>query len=300
METRLRQEGQNLGYWQELDNGLHQIQLIFNEPSDTGIHNALDEYWDSLQELSKHPENEATRAVVVQRAEVLAETIRHIQGQLIALRDNMNETVSVYVSRINSIGQQIAQLNEEIGKVSNSGNNPNDLLDKRDVLLEELSQIVNIEVVADSNNMVSVSISGVSLVQRSQYFGLKVVANEDADLGYRQQQIVWEDTNSPAEVRNGELKAVLELRDGEIQNHIDALNEWTKQFVVTVNAVHRSGYNLLGAEPGDFFVGLEHRDVASNIRVNADLIADPNHRCWLSHEFNNTELGGVMAIMRYD
>ena len=168
----------NLGYWQELDNGLHQIQLIFNEPSDTGIHNALDEYWDSLQELSKHPENEATRAVVVQRAEVLAETIRHIQGQLIALRDNMNETVSVYVSRINSIGQQIAQLNEEIGKVSNSGNNPNDLLDKRDVLLEELSQIVNIEVVADSNNMVSVSISGVSLVQRSQYFGLKVVANE--------------------------------------------------------------------------------------------------------------------------
>ena len=119
-----------------------------------------------LQDLSYGADNDSVREVVVQQAEVLVEAIL-ILVQLQSLRADLNNNVQVLVSKVNTLARQIADLNNQIGKVSATGSHPNDLLDQRDMLLEELSKIADIEVVDDHANMVVVTLNGVGLVQRS-------------------------------------------------------------------------------------------------------------------------------------
>ncbi|NLM68829.1 MAG: flagellar hook-associated protein FlgK [Firmicutes bacterium] len=255
IEMRLRQEKHNVNYWQTISDGLEQVELIFNEPSDNGIHYALELYLDSLQDLSINPENEAVRSVVLQRAEVLAEAVQHVRFQLGKLRDNMNGLVSIKVNEINSYAERIAELNRQIVKVNAAGYQPNDLMDQRDQLLQELSELTNIEVVADEYGAVSVSISGATLVQRTEVFKLKVVSsNEPIIPQYDRVEVVWEGANSKAEFNRGELAGILKFRDEYIQDYIYELNKWTADFMNTVNSIHMQGYDLDGNTGNSFFV----------------------------------------------
>ena len=253
IETRLRHEKHNHNYWQALSDGLEQVELIFNEPSDSGIHYALDLFWDSLNELSKNPENEATREVVLQRGEVLAESVRHVRFQLGKLRDNMNGVIDVKVNEINSIAARIAELNKQIVKVNVSGYQPNDLMDKRDELLQELSEIVNIETVCDQFGAVTVSISGATIVQRNEVFTLGVRSSEeDVFPNYDRQEVIWQGSNVPAEITGGELFGIISFRDNEIQDFITDLNVWTANLINEVNSRHEKGYDL-NSDPGKAF-----------------------------------------------
>ena len=258
VEMRLRQEQHNVNYWQTISDGLEQVELIFNEPSDNGIHHALELYWDSLQDLSLSPENEAVRSVVLQRAEVLAEAVQHVRFQLGKLRDNMNNLVQVKVSEINSYAQRIADLNRQIVKVNAAGYQPNDLLDQRDQLLQELSELTNIEVVTDTYGSVTVSISGATLVQRTEVFELKVVSSNDPIIPqYDRVEVVWEGANSKAEFNKGELAGILNFRDDYIQDYITELNQWTADFMHNVNSIHMQGYDLEGGTGRPFFVTVD-------------------------------------------
>lgn len=299
VEMRLRQENHNLGYWQTLKDGLTQVELIFNEPSEHGIHQALNKFWDSLSELSRNPESDANRTVVLQTAEALAESIRHVRSQLGKQRDNMNTIAEIKVSEINTIAQQIADLNKQISKVVVAGYQANDLLDKRDELLQQLSQITNIEVVESESQQITVSISGATLVDRTRTYALETAKN--FDLGYERVEVIWQGSNAPVHVTSGELYGLLVFRDGTdnfpgVQGYIDQLNEWTANFINTVNEIHRQGYDL-DSNPGqDFFVVdvlggtpdpvTKEHDPSLLIRVN---ITDPNQIA-ASNELHNGEV----------
>ncbi len=313
IETRLRQENHNYGYWKSMQEGLSQIELIFNEPSENNIHHALDMYWDSLQQVSKDPENESIRTVVLQRASVVAETIRHSRSQLGRLRDNMNGLVNVKVDEINSLAERIAQLNEQIGKVSSSGNNPNDLLDKRDELLQRLSEITNIEVMEDSTNMVMVSIGGATLVQRNQTTPLTVkVSNEGIIPQYERQEVVWSGMGTPVEITAGELGGILLFRDQEVQGFIEQLNDWTADLINAVNHIHQQGYSLNDLPGTVFFVAEQPEDQGAidldddpslTIRLN---IASPRDIAASAHQIagetviGNGEIALELASLRYN
>ena len=193
IEMRLRQEQHNLNYWEMISDGLEQVELIYNEPSENGIHHALELFWDAWQELSINPHSEAVRSVVLQRGEVVASAINHVRYQLGKLRDNYNDLVAVKVDEINSYAERIAELNRDIVKVIASGYQPNDLMDQRDQLLQELSEIANIEVVVDKFGAVSVSISGATLVQRTEVFKLDVRPAATASVPpYDRVEVIWE------------------------------------------------------------------------------------------------------------
>lgn len=278
VETRIRQESPHLAYWETLQRGLSQVELFFGEPGESGISAALDQFWDSLQDLSHGADSDSVREVVVQRAEVLVEAIRNTRNQLQSLRADLNDNVDVLVSKINTLAQQIADLNNQIGKVSATGNHPNDLMDQRDLLLEELSQIAEIEVVDDHANMVTVTLNGVSLVQRSAAYRLETYRVPEPKLGYDRYQIRWQGTGSPAVIKSGELGATLALRDEEVQNYIDDLDKWTWDFAEAFNKIHREGFTLDGKTGIDFFEfassSMPH-GAALEIRVNEDITEDP-------------------------
>ncbi|MEK5146245.1 flagellar hook-associated protein FlgK [Psychrobacillus sp. FSL K6-4615] len=146
IDRQLRQETNQLGYWDSKSKAITQIEDIMSEPSEFGLNKSLDLFWNSLQELSTSPENAGTRKVVTERGVTAAESFNYIHKQLIEVQGNLKNEIDISTKDINSILKQIASLNENISKVEPNGYMPNDLYDARDVLVDELSQYFPIQV----------------------------------------------------------------------------------------------------------------------------------------------------------
>ncbi|WP_071393507.1 flagellar hook-associated protein FlgK [Bacillus tuaregi] len=146
VDMQLRGETSKLGYWEARSQQLSQMESIMNEPSETGLSNVIDQFWNSLQELAAQPQNNGARRVVRQRGIEVAETFNYLSGSLQAVQKNYRNEININEQNVNSLLRQINQLNEQIGEVEPHGLVPNDLYDERDRLLDNLSTLVNIKV----------------------------------------------------------------------------------------------------------------------------------------------------------
>jgi flagellar hook-associated protein 1 len=125
---------------------LHEIESIFNEPSDTGLSTLIGRFFDSWQQLSKQPHSSNARTVVAQQSAALADELNHTYNQLVKLKENGQSVKKNSVFEINNVLNQLDQLNQQIIGVRVAGNMPNDLMDKRDLLIDELSSKFGINV----------------------------------------------------------------------------------------------------------------------------------------------------------
>ena len=212
----------------------------------------MDAFWMSWQDLSAHPESEAVRSVVAQRGMALADAINHTDRQLTELKEDLNATVKVKVDEINSIALQLKDLNQQILSIKIAGKQPNDLLDKRDLLIDQLSEIVDVQVSEDNRtSMVTVQLGGRNLVQDVYYNPLDVKSDTEG-----MHMVTWQDTGVKASISSGELRGVLDARGKTldeaspseykelIPNLMDQLNILAKTIVVKTNDLHRQGYSL--------------------------------------------------------
>ncbi|MCX7951693.1 MAG: flagellar hook-associated protein FlgK, partial [Clostridiales bacterium] len=124
---------------------LSEIETIFTEPSDTGIATLLSRFWDAWQGLATNPESQTARELVRSNSEALCHGIKHNYTQLEDLEVNIADLMQNQVFEVSNILTQIKDLNEQIKAVTIGGKNPNDLMDRRDLLLEKLSERFAIE-----------------------------------------------------------------------------------------------------------------------------------------------------------
>ncbi len=178
LDIQFRTENKHYGYWEAKFDGLDKIQSIMNEPSDSGLQKVMDQLWQSWQDLAKEPESLSARAVVRQRAIAVAETFSSITTSLHELQNDLDNVVQVKVVDINSMAQQIANLNKQIADVVPHGYQPNDLYDQRDVLLDKLSKMAEIKVTPGQFGMVNVTIEGKDLVTGTTSVQMAAVKNE--------------------------------------------------------------------------------------------------------------------------
>lgn len=146
VDYQIRGETGVLGKYEVRNRYLHEVESIFNEPSDTGISNMMGKFYDSWQELSKQPSSSNARTVVAQQSAALADTLNHTYTKLDELQTNSQEMLKSSVTEVNSLLTQIDGLNKEIVSVTVGGNTPNDLMDRRDLLLDKLSYKMNFTV----------------------------------------------------------------------------------------------------------------------------------------------------------
>lgn len=143
LDYQVRGETSTLGKYDVRSNFLYEVETIFNEPSETGISSLMGKFFDSFQELSKQPSSSNARTVVAQQSAALADALNHTYTQLEKLQTNTQDLIRAGVTEANSLLEQVDRLNQEIISVKVAGNMPNDLLDKRDSLLDELSYKFN-------------------------------------------------------------------------------------------------------------------------------------------------------------
>jgi flagellar hook-associated protein 1 FlgK len=146
LDTQYRTENNQLGYWQASSDSLSQMEGIMNEPSDSGLSNAIDQFWQSLQDLSANPTDSGALSVVRQRGAALADTFNYLSNSLSSIQGDQKTQIGTTVDQVNTDLKQLNTLNQQIGKTEASGNLPNDLYDHRDRLLDDLSSMINIKV----------------------------------------------------------------------------------------------------------------------------------------------------------
>ncbi len=139
LDYQVRTENGTKGLYEGREKFLVEIESIINEPSSTGISTLIGKVFDSWQELSKHPESSNARTVVAQQSKALTDELNNAYNQLIKLKGNSQEVIKQNVVDINNMLDQISELNQQVIGVKVGGNEPNDLMDKRDLLVDQLS-----------------------------------------------------------------------------------------------------------------------------------------------------------------
>ena len=146
LDYQYRTENSTLGRADVRNTSLYQIETLFNEPSDTGISTLIGKFFDSFQELAKQPNSSNARTVAVQQTIALADALNHAHTKLSDLIVDTKDSLRANAKDANSLLDQINTLNKEIKTVSTAGQRPNDLMDRRDKLLDELSYKFNIQI----------------------------------------------------------------------------------------------------------------------------------------------------------
>lgn len=268
LDNRITEQQHHESYWDTRSKYYTMIEQIYNEPEDVSIRSNMDKFWQSWQELAMHPENQASRQAVVTRAESLTDSINTKWEGLMGIGTLINADIEATVKQVNDYARQIANLNGEIVRSKGMGDNPNDLLDRRDLLVDKLSKLVNITTDRRDSDEFFVHMDGQVLVQGgiARTFDLQTVVDNN---GY--DKLVWNDNGTDAYVGGGKLGALIELRDVDVRNEVQSLNTMTMNFADLVNDVHRNAYGANHVTGLNFFT---QRSFVENVNGNYDRDGD--------------------------
>lgn len=217
------------GFYKSQSEATQEIETLFGELEGEAFHDDISEFWTALQELAKEPDSIVKRSAVVSQASTLIERATSISSALSDYQKNLNTNILQKVDRINQIGEQIESLNRQIVRYESGSENANDLRDSRNLLLDELSELVKISYSEDSTGNVNVMIEGRQFVWDGDVYGLTTIAEQSSELI----TVVWDDgRNTPLydltqECKSennsniGSLKGVLIARGDERANYTD-------------------------------------------------------------------------------
>ncbi|HVP38446.1 MAG TPA: flagellar hook-associated protein FlgK [Candidatus Saccharimonadales bacterium] len=234
-DVQLRLQSGNAGRWGVRESVFNELQTVFHEPSDSGLSATLGKFFNAYQGLANSPEDPTAKAAVMNQAQAVVDTFHSLAAQLKSVSDNVNSQAQGDVTNINQYLGEIAALNQQIVNAESSGEQANDLRDRRDVLLDNLSQLVDISVDEHTAGEVTVRVGGVNLVdgvQARTVTGVSTVAG---------QVTLQTSDGSSAPVLRGELAALQELRDTTLPGYQSQLDQLASALATQVNALQSSG-----------------------------------------------------------
>lgn len=275
LEGKIVSRANGRGYWETRDNYMLQLEQVYNEPTESSVRTMMDRFWDSWQELSIHPQERAARQAVVQRGEALMDGIHRQYSRMKELRDMVEEDLTATVDRVNGILSDVRSLNEEILKVEALGDNPNDLLDRRDLLVKELSGLLNITVDNRDPDEFTIHTRGLHLMQGRVLHPLTTDPDPQNE-GYS--TVRWAESGEEAVFTGGKLKSLIDMRDGDIRGEIQKLDVMAMNYIDLVNELHRNAYGMNGENGEAFFEEVPFvTDVAGNYDRNGDGAFDSSY-----------------------
>lgn len=261
----------------QYNTGQRQLQLIENvlgELGETGISNALDRFWNAWHDLSADPTTAAGRSVVRETANSLVARFADVDKKLTDKTDQINNEISATVYRVNSVVEEIAQLNREFLQ---HGVATHQLDDRRSILLDELARLTGARYRQEDNGSVTLFIGNVPMVENGDHRAFDFVKDNTGAF-----QIVLANSNDqPVRLTGGEVGALIEIRDSEIPALRAQLDDVVKTLAREVNRIHRDGHGLQGSQGVNFFdpatsgidnfaLNAEILDNANNIAASAD------------------------------
>jgi len=254
-----------------VDSALQGIELIFNEPGDQTLGTLVDNYFAAWQDLANDPELVSTRANLREQAITLVQGFNRLDKSLSALAEQQTSMIRLKLTEANNLTQQIADLNIQIAQVLGLGDNPNDLMDKQDLLIEQLSDIVPINTITQNDGSTSVLIGGLRLVEGDKAQALVTVLDPDDP-----NKITIRLKNGLVPDLNGEglIAGYLESRDEIVPYYINQLDQLASAVINRVNVLHVDGFGLDGFKARSFFTDYRTAEMVGTFPLPAGTTED--------------------------
>jgi flagellar hook-associated protein 1 len=237
-----------------------QVDNLLSDSS-TGLTATLQSFVNALQTAASTPTSTAARQALLSSGQALAQQIQTYNSQLSQYGSQLESQLSGDVSEVNTLSSQIAQLNQQIAAGSSNGQTPNQLMDQRDQLINQLSQYVSVQTASQGDGEVNVYIgSGQALVTGGTAQTLATIPNSydpsQLDIGITSGGGSATTADITSEVSGGELGGLLSARSQVLDPAINAVGQIAVAVATVVNQQQQSGMDMTGA-PGQpmFAVG---------------------------------------------
>jgi len=235
--------------------------LLANQSS--GLSTVLNNFYSALSVASDDPASLPARESVLAQARILAERFNTLDGTMDAISKGINDELSAITQQINSLSSGIAELNTRIveSAVSTNVQSPNSLFDQRDELMRQLSELVNVSVVDESNGSANVFFgNGQSLVVGDTTYKVSAVQGEQDPSRFditikdgASNKIITED------VTGGKAGGLLKYRDDVLDPAIAQLGQLAITIADSVNEVQKGGLDLKGHYGSEIFSDINSR-----------------------------------------
>ena len=277
LDRRFRTENSTFSYWDKRAESLRYVESFFdNVNEETSLNFSIARFFEAMKVLAEDPVEGAPRKLLQTAGQDLVQQLNSVYDGLIELQEAQNKAVEITVDEINRIAAEIVELNKAIYGFEITGHIANDLRDKRNLLLDELSTLVDIEykeypdgysvsVGERGNSFLEVSIGGRVLIDHDSrnLLGTRDDVPNPIDGEADIHVPVWLDRNGDPIVETdangdevfadliisgGELKAYMDMRDNNtidrpgIPYYIEMLNNLARALVQEINEVHRQGW----------------------------------------------------------
>ena len=258
----------DLGQYEAKADSLGNIDTIIDEPGNTGLTHLLSAFWSSWQALSVNPDSAASREAVRAAGVSLAQGFNDLDKQVLASQTDANTRITLGVNRVNELAGQVNELNKQIAMVVAVGQEPNDLRDQRDQLLDQLAGFTDVTVSQPTlNGKVSVAIGSQLLIDS----GTDTV-NALAVSGAGAATVNGVATT----ITSGSLRGQIDIRDtivGGPGGYLAQLDALAAAVAGSVNARHAAGFGLDGSTGNAFFAGATAATLAISAPVAASVDA---------------------------
>ncbi len=268
VDSQLWYEKQELGKQSMNEMLLKQVEGIYGEPSDSGLNNIMNEFWNSWSNLANNPESESARAIVKDKGVMLAHTFNRLDKNIKNVQLQVGGEIEQKVSEINGIVKQIKLLNTQIGDGGSI-----DLLDQRDMLIDNLSSKIDIQVNNPEKGSLTIISGGNILVSGGHYNELSVKTSQTSD-GVFNIEINKINGNKNINISSGELGGLIDFHNNYVAKNIQKLNTIANHFKSAINDIHKTGYNLNSVTGMAFFS--ENTSGAGDFSVADEIISDPS------------------------
>lgn len=292
LDRQYRNENMRTSEWSIRSDHLNYVEGLFDELSGTGLSDALNRFAVSMNELSKNPVNKEFRTNLLQTASNLADTFGHFASQLAEKQMEQDGEIVVTAGQINDIADSIVDLNLQIAKYELSGQKANDLRDRRNLMLDNLSSLTAYTLDHTAEGSIQVRIGGELLVDHdtARYLSAPQTVDNPIDgVPASLHALTWEDSGEPVGITGGSLKALIDLRDGDTSDRIGMpylcaqLDLLARGIAESINAVHSTGWTFPADANGNvsntgnpFFATSDGSSVftASNFAVDPRIVQD--------------------------
>jgi flagellar hook-associated protein 1 len=251
-ETLANQVRSSNSSYQSFNTLATQASQIDNMLSDTrtGLTATLQSFVNALQSVSTSPASTAQRQVLLSNAQALTQELKNYQTQIDGYGRNLEQQIGTTVTQINSIAKNIASLNAQIAAAGGTGQTPNQLLDQRDQLIDQLSQYVNVNAVTSSDGQMNIYMgTGQALVVASS--AQQLVAMPDPNDASRVNVGINNGGNAPidvtSEITGGSLGGLLVTRSQVLDPTQNALGQIAVGVATVMNQQQAAGMDLTGA-----------------------------------------------------
>lgn len=276
--SQLQNEEAYLNQYKQLSDVLGQLEAMFNEPTDTGISQQMSEFFNSWNNLASNPESLTSKTMVVRQAETFLDTINHTLNKMNELSGDTLTQIDKQILDFNSAASQLKGINDQIFNATVKGEMPNDLLDKRDMLVGQMKNIAGVEASTDKYGRTFIKIDGQEIVSENAVNKLEMTGEGDTTIS-----VITEEGAQPVEIKTGAIKGLQEAlvvvgeKNAEVSGFIENL-------ALAVNTIHQGGENGEGIE---FFTIAENGEIS----VNQALLDDPS-RVNVGKEFGEDAVAG--------